>query len=71
MCGLGIVCTFCRSGPFEPFPDPLTPEEILEQAQGAAKEAHRELTTRKPKTDVRALFSLEERGEKMDWVKYF
>ncbi|XP_076449802.1 bromodomain-containing protein 7-like isoform X2 [Babylonia areolata] len=38
--------------PFEPFPDNLSPEEILEQAQDAAKAAHQELTVRKPKTDL-------------------
>ena len=41
-----------RGTPFEPFPDSLSPEEILEQAQGAAKEARQELSMRKPKTDV-------------------
>nr|KAG5712644.1 hypothetical protein BaRGS_029699 [Batillaria attramentaria] len=38
-------------GPFEPFPDSLTPEEILAQAQAASKEARQELSLRKPKTD--------------------
>lgn len=40
------------SGPFEPFPDQLSPEEILVQVQGAAKKAQQELTMRKPKTDL-------------------
>ncbi|XP_070199933.1 bromodomain-containing protein 7-like isoform X3 [Littorina saxatilis] len=38
--------------PFEPFPDNLSPEEILAQAQTAAKKARQELTVREPKTDL-------------------
>ncbi|XP_025115355.1 bromodomain-containing protein 7-like isoform X2 [Pomacea canaliculata] len=38
--------------PFEPFPDNLSPEEILAQAQAAAKEAKEELALRRPKTDL-------------------
>ena len=49
MCCLWLLY---RGTPFEPFPDSLSPEEILEQAQGAAKEARQELSMRKPKTDV-------------------
>ena len=42
----------CSSGPFEPFPDQLAPEEILEQAQSAARQVREDLTSRKPDTDV-------------------
>ncbi|XP_055955506.1 bromodomain-containing protein 7 isoform X2 [Patella vulgata] len=38
-------------GRFEAVPDNLSPEEILAQAQAAAKEAKEELTLRQPKTD--------------------
>ena len=44
-------CHFCCS-PFEAFQDDLTADEILAQAQDAAKEAREELTLRKPNSKV-------------------
>ena len=41
-----------RIGRFEAFPDKMTSEEILAQAQAAAKEAAEMLTMRKPRTKV-------------------
>lgn len=47
-----VILVLTRLSPFEPFPDNLSPEEILAQAQAAAKEAKEELALRRPKTDV-------------------
>ena len=52
------VYDMCRGTPFEPFPDNLSPEEILAQATASAKEAQQELTMRKPKTDVSIYFRI-------------
>jgi hypothetical protein len=41
-----------RMTKFEAFPDRLTPEQILAQAQDAAKDAAEQLTLRKPNTKV-------------------
>ena len=37
---------------FEAFPDRLTPEQILAQAQDAAKDAKEQLSIKKPNTKV-------------------
>ena len=50
-------CHLCCS-PFEAFQDDLTADEILAQAQDAAKEAREELTLRKPNSKVRWEFAV-------------
>lgn len=49
------MCTFmcCMVySKFEAIPDNLTPEEILEQAQAAAKDAASNLSLRRPESKV-------------------